>query len=160
MQDVRIRIVSIVLKYSQGIWLSMEERYGKEVTGVCKICEAEGITEMHHIISQSKIKKMNQPDLLTNPNNIIELCKPCHKATDSHIYFRFHWQQEKKKAKRKSNRPKGKYRVNKFPCNGITKTGRSCRARSKEEGGFCGTHQWQAKRNLAKDQTKLQFEEE
>ena len=35
----------------------MEERHGVEVTGVCKICQAKGETEMHHIISQSKIEK-------------------------------------------------------------------------------------------------------
>ena len=138
----------------------MEERHGVEVTGVCKICKDEGKTEMHHIISQSKIEKMNRPDLLTNPDNIIELCKPCHMATDSHIFMRLHWHQEQKKKKQKSGKRKGKYQVNKFPCSGITKTGRSCRARSKEEGGFCGTHKWQAKRNPAKNQTTLQFEEE
>ena len=60
------------------------KRYGKLVTGICKICEAEGYTEIHHIISQSKCKRMDRKDLLTNQNNLIELCKPCHNLTDEH----------------------------------------------------------------------------
>jgi len=35
----------------------MAMRYGKEVTGVCTMCENEGQTHMHHIISQSFISK-------------------------------------------------------------------------------------------------------
>ena len=64
----------------------MVERYGVEVTGVCKICKAEGYTEMHHIISQAKIDKLGREDLRTNAGNIVELCKECHDLTDSSSY--------------------------------------------------------------------------
>jgi hypothetical protein len=100
---------------SEKVSPKMEERYGKEVTGVCKICEAEGKTEMHHIISQSKIKKIDKLDLLTNPNNIIELCKKCHDLTDSSIYRKW-WRdnpgigrrrtREQKRRRRKRHRLK------------------------------------------------------
>ena len=64
----------------------MTERYGVPVTGVCRICRSEGYTEMHHIISQAKIKKLCRDDLLTNPGNIVELCRECHDLTDSSSY--------------------------------------------------------------------------
>ena len=70
----------------------MVKRYGKEVTGVCTICGNVGKTEMHHIISQSKIGKL-QPgnhnydqNLKTNPGNLVELCVPCHDMTDHSRY--------------------------------------------------------------------------
>ena len=135
----------------------MVERYGVEVTGVCKICKAEGYTEMHHIISQSKINKMNQPDLLTNPNNIIELCKRCHNATDSHLYYRWYRRQERRTkhddvsdeviyaSLLESYAAEGR-----FQCSGYTKVhgGRRCRKSVAKEGGFCRTHihQKQAKK--------------
>ena len=68
----------------------MEERYGVEVKGVCRICGFVGRTEMHHIISQAKIAKIGKPELLTNPGNIVELCLECHDLTDSSIFFRLH----------------------------------------------------------------------
>lgn len=68
----------------------MEKRYGVEVTGTCRICGAEGMTEMHHIISQAKAKKIDREDLITNPGNIVELCLECHDLTDSSIFFRLH----------------------------------------------------------------------
>jgi hypothetical protein len=68
----------------------MEKRYGVEVTGTCRICGFEGKTEIHHIISQSKIAKINRPELLTNPGNLVELCLECHDLTDSSIFYRLH----------------------------------------------------------------------
>jgi len=74
----------------------MEKRYGVEVTGVCRICQTDGFTEMHHIISQAKAKKLGREDLLTNPGNIVELCIECHELTDSSIFFRLHHAHRKK----------------------------------------------------------------
>jgi hypothetical protein len=74
----------------------MEERYGVEVTGICRICGVEGLTEMHHIISQAKAKKLGRDDLLTNPGNIVELCIECHDMTDSSVFFRLHHAHRKK----------------------------------------------------------------
>ncbi len=50
-------------------------------TGVCRICSQKGYTEWHHIISQGHAKKTKQLDLITNPGNVVELCKPCHDQT-------------------------------------------------------------------------------
>lgn len=50
-------------------------------TGVCRICSRTGYTEWHHIISRGHAKKTGQPQLITNPGNVVELCKPCHDQT-------------------------------------------------------------------------------
>jgi hypothetical protein len=127
----------------------MDKRYGKEVTGACKICQAKGKTEMHHIISKSQIMKMKQPDLLTNPNNIIELCKKCHYATDSHLYRRWFLRQERKPKASIDNEIYSSLIENYqkkglFQCKGRTTIGgRRCRKSVRKEGGFCGTHIWQ-----------------
>jgi hypothetical protein len=138
-----------VLKYSQGIWLSMAERYGIEVTGVCKICEAEGKTEMHHIISQSKIKMIERPELTTNPANIIELCKKCHDLTDSSSYRRWMMESEPNRRRGRKGIPSHLQERMKnegsFPCAGYTRIGggRRCRKAVVKEGGYCSTHQYQ-----------------
>ena len=49
--------------------------------GVCRICGSQGYTEWHHIISQGHARKTKQADLITNPGNVVELCKPCHVQT-------------------------------------------------------------------------------
>ena len=50
-------------------------------SGVCRICGKEGYTEWHHIISRGHAKKTGQMELITNPGNIVELCKSCHNQT-------------------------------------------------------------------------------
>jgi hypothetical protein len=63
----------------------MTDRYGVTVTGSCRICGHEGYTEMHHIISQARCRKLGREDWITNPGNIVELCKPCHDQTTASI---------------------------------------------------------------------------
>ncbi len=65
----------------------MTKRYGVEVTGVCRICGAEGYTEMHHIISQARCKKIGKEDWITNNSgNIVELCRSCHDHTTASMF--------------------------------------------------------------------------
>ena len=122
----------------------MVERYGVEVTGVCKICETEGTTEMHHIISQSKIEKLNRPDLLTNPNNIIELCKQCHHWTDASIFRK--WYVEKKHYGTRTReevrvlREKKREERGVAQCAGNIKSGRRCEVGVRKEGDYCNYH--------------------
>ena len=49
--------------------------------GVCRICSRNGYTEWHHIISRGHAKKTGQHQLITNPGNVVELCKSCHDQT-------------------------------------------------------------------------------
>ena len=50
-------------------------------TGICTICKKKGRTEWHHIISQHHAKKTGQKDLISNPDNVVELCRSCHNQT-------------------------------------------------------------------------------
>ena len=143
-----------------------DKRYGVEVTGICKICQAEGKTEMHHIISQSQIKRIKRPDLLTNAGNIIEICVPCHDLTDSSVYRRW-YKSKKPKLKRsreqvRKRREKKRLKKGLFQCEGNVKSGRQCEVSVKKEGQYCGYHKRQGykKRKLAQDRTKLKIEEE
>ena len=143
----------------------MEERHGVEVTGVCKICQAEGNTEMHHIISQSKIEKLKRPDLLTNPNNIIELCKTCHHWTDSSIYRK--WYREHRHYGTRSRdevrlgREQKRAREGTLQCKGHIKSGRRCEIGvGKRSQGYCKIHRWQKKKKADENQTELLIEEE
>ena len=62
-----------------------EKRFGVEVTGVCKICNFEGYTEMHHIISQHRCRKIGRPELIKSSGNIVELCYECHNNTTASL---------------------------------------------------------------------------
>lgn len=50
-------------------------------TGKCSICKKKGPTDWHHIISQAHAKKTKQFNLLSDPNNVTELCRACHNQT-------------------------------------------------------------------------------
>ena len=122
-------------------------RYGVLVTGVCRICSSRGKTEIHHIISQSVISKIERPDLLTNPGNLVELCKACHRLTDSHVYRR--WikgknpkieSKEQRRERVRLKRQRSRERNGLFQCAGITRGGRQCEDGVKEDGGFCPIH--------------------
>ena len=54
-------------------------------SGICKICTRSGRTDWHHIISQHHAIKTRQIHLLDNPNNVIEICRRCHKQTTSYM---------------------------------------------------------------------------
>jgi 5-methylcytosine-specific restriction endonuclease McrA len=69
----------------------------------CRICGTKGYTEWHHIISQSYAKKNNQKELIRNPGNVVELCKPCHEKTPASMSWKYLSSKERK-AKKKSRR--------------------------------------------------------
>ena len=50
-------------------------------TGICTICKRKGRTDWHHIISQHHAIRTGQKELLSDPNNVIELCRSCHDQT-------------------------------------------------------------------------------
>ena len=50
-------------------------------TGCCTICKKKGRTDWHHIISQHHARRTGQEELITDPNNVIELCRRCHDQT-------------------------------------------------------------------------------
>ena len=50
-------------------------------TGSCTICKKTGRTDWHHIISQHHARRTGQNELISDPNNVIELCRSCHDQT-------------------------------------------------------------------------------
>lgn len=49
--------------------------------GICTICKKKGRTDWHHIISQHHAIRTGQKELISDPNNVIELCRKCHDQT-------------------------------------------------------------------------------
>lgn len=64
---------------------------------ICKICKKKGYTEWHHIISKGHAIKSGQRELLTNRDNLIELCRRCHNQTTASMV--------RKRLKRGSGKP-------------------------------------------------------
>ena len=65
----------------------MKKRYGVTVTGICRICGDEGKTEMHHIISQARCRKIGKEEWLNNSGNMVELCKKCPDNTTASLAY-------------------------------------------------------------------------
>ena len=128
----------------------MVKRYGAVVTGRCTTCGRETRTEMTHIISQGRIRSAGRRtleylahDVLdrmhdmsddeirrvlinSNPRNIVEMCRECHRQTDSHIK----WRENMRK-----KRVKSPLRAVLLPM-GVTPTDK-CRAMKKNGRGRC-----------------------
>jgi hypothetical protein len=68
-------------------------------TGVCRICGKRGYTEWHHIISQHHARKTGQRALITNPGNVVEVCKGCHSQTTASKSRYLYEKQRKRKNK-------------------------------------------------------------
>lgn len=132
--------------------MTAKKRYGKIVNNKCTICGFEGYTEMHHIISKSKIEKIGRKDLLNNPGNIIELCRECHDLTDSSEYRLWRIKQNPKTKRTREevrlHREKKRERKGLFQCQGRLRRGKGRRCEvSIEQPGFCRIHKSQDNRS-------------
>jgi len=67
---------------------------------ICRICGDRGYTEWHHIISQSYARKNDQKELIRNPGNVVELCKPCHDKTPASMSWKYLSSKERKTKKK------------------------------------------------------------
>ena len=118
----------------------MVTNYGFTKIGKCRICLANGYTEVHHIISQSMCDKMERPDLKTNQGNLVELCKSCHDLTN-HSYYREDRLSEKERRRNRAATNARKRQMNgKFICAGFKKNGGRCSKTVRRKGSFCPTH--------------------
>ena len=153
----------------------MIERYSKFVTNICTLCKRTSEkTQMHHIVSQYMIKKMNRDKLeyiaagtklskeqvsvrsnaelrqiLINewPENIIEVCKLCHDLTESSESYN----KPRREAYVVENNWKeyGRQNQNMPQCKGTSYLGqkkeRRCKIREHlNSAGYCSTHRYQA----------------
>ena len=131
-------------------------RYGVfEVQGKCRICEHEGKTHVHHIISQAKTDRLTpgehnfDTNLKKNLGNMVELCVRCHDQTSHSIYRRTRMlekelNQKNKGESRGSRRRRSRRTGNR--CIGLKKNGDRCGQKNQEipEGGYCWNHYDQA----------------
>lgn len=53
--------------------------------GTCRICGYQGMLDPHHIISQAQCKKLNRLDLISNPGNVVHICRRCHDMTTASL---------------------------------------------------------------------------
>ena len=105
-------------------------------TGICTICKKKGKTDWHHIISQHHAKKTGRKDLISNPDNVVELCRSCHNQTTASMVRKRLMREESGKAiQRRRNLNEQKRKETK------------ARIKAKEE------------KNLAKQRAKLAKEE-
>lgn len=115
----------------------MKKRYGVTVTGICRICGDEGKTEMHHIISQARCRKIGKEEWLNNSGNIVELCKKCHDNTTASLAYaklsRIAFSQEYKFEGLDPNKCKIVYSKGK-------KKGQQCKRPPKAAHGLCIMH--------------------
>ena len=154
--------------------MSNVQRYSKFVTGKCGHCGRESEdTQMHHIISRSKIKKMNRDrleycasgtglskeeiklktyiqlkEILIHkwPNNITEMCKYCHDLTESSELY--NKPRRKQWSKKKDWQAYGKQDMSLPQCRGISYRGTKKEGQCKIRGdlnadGLCSTHRYQ-----------------
>jgi len=139
---------------------------------ICSICKAQGKTEWHHIISQARIKRLKPThhnfnnDLSNNPGNLIELCVPCHKQTDSYKYWKWINNTENAKKHTKSGKIKRTRKIKVKPpnpgydkwegqCLGTNLNGERCGKRGRSYIGekYCKAHQHQAPEGYIQNST-------
>lgn len=84
--------------YNSKAWEECRLYIVKKYHGLCAECEKPG-EEVHHIQPLTPLN-INNPDITTNEDNLVLLCKKCH--FDKHRYSH-PWQPNNRKAK-KSNR--------------------------------------------------------
>jgi len=53
--------------------------------GNCRICRKKRKLDPHHIISRGRAKKIGRKELITNPGNIVWLCRKCHNQTTASL---------------------------------------------------------------------------
>jgi len=116
----------------------MARRY-PQAKGTCRICGNKGKLDPHHIISQAQCRKNNRKDLITNPGNIVHICRDCHKLTTSYLVREdLTDRAPKPKSKRKAKRqvkPKGQPR-----CEAQTEMLDRCKNRAAKGHHVCGYH--------------------
>ena len=118
--------------------------------GTCPICGKKGPLDEHHIIAQGRVSKLKPGDhgydlnLITNPGNIIHICRDCHKLTTSYMVREYLDKEESKKAKSKAKTNKTKKKASKTKpkdrevicakCNRIGHESQDCYAKTKVAG--------------------------
>ena len=78
------------------------------VRGTCRICGKKGMLDPHHIISQGHAKKTKQRDLISNPGNVVHICRGCHDQTTASMVKKRLDKKDGVKQTKKKAKPKAK----------------------------------------------------
>ena len=107
------------------------------VRGTCRICGAREMLDPYHIISQAQARKQGRPDLITNPGNVVHICRACHKLTTSYL-------DRRRLEAKEGGSKKGMRKVKPARCiaetgSGLMRGGR-CRLHAVSGSEFCHVH--------------------
>ena len=94
--------------YNSKIWEDCRQYIFNKYHGLCAECEAPG-EEVHHIIPLNPYN-INDPDITSNENNLVLLCRKCH--FNKHRYtnpWKENLRKKKKKVKKKRLTDNGMY---------------------------------------------------
>ena len=110
------------------------------VRGTCRICGYQGMLDPHHIISQAQAKRLKRFDLITNPGNVVHICRKCHDltpASQKRAKYEAKGRQKTKRAQKKAKRTR---------CKAMTKgetsihIGHRCRIKAPPGEDYCHVH--------------------
>ena len=111
------------------------------VRGTCRICGYQGMLDPHHIISQAQAKRLKRYDLITNPGNVVHICRRCHDltpASQKRAKYEAKGRQKTKQARSK--------KAKRGRCKATTKgataihIGRRCRIKALPGEDYCHVH--------------------
>ena len=78
-EDKKQKTIDEYMKYvkrEKSLWVKKD---------ICEICNHEGYTEWHHIISQNRCRESDMDFLVYCRSNVIEVCKFCHDNTTASL---------------------------------------------------------------------------
>ena len=78
--------------YKSQAWKRLRNDIMKRDGGICRDCWDRGMLtpaeEVHHIIPLTP-DNISDPDIALNPENLVSLCRDCHKARHSEKPIRY-----------------------------------------------------------------------
>ena len=104
------------------------------VRGTCRICGYQGMLDPHHIISQAQAKRLKRYDLITNPGNVVHICRKCHDLTPASQKRAKYEAKGRQKTKRAQKKAKSRR------CEAMTDVGGRCKHPAKPGEHVCGYH--------------------
>jgi len=109
------------------------------VRGTCRICGYQGMLDPHHIISQAQAKRLKRYDLITNPGNVVHICRKCHDLTPA-SQKRAMYEAKGKKATKKATKKTRSKKAKRGRCHAMTDVGSRCSLQKVKDSKLCHVH--------------------
>ena len=113
------------------------------VRGTCRICGYQGMLDPHHIISQAQARRLNRHDLITNPGNVVHICRRCHDltpASQKRAKYEAKGRQKTYEAKGRQKTKRAQKKAKSRRCEAMTDVGGRCKHPAKPGEHVCGYH--------------------